>query len=116
MAFQATVIAPISLKPGINIDEGEGAQMLAYGLKTISEQPGFQDCFYGLQLEHPDMLDLLMGRIDHSSLLLTCSRGIQTGIQWTITSDLRTPPNTTLSCRSWEKVSSLARPTCITSA
>ena len=73
MAFQATVIAPISLKPGTTIDEGEGAQMLAYGLKTISEQPGFQDCFYGLQLEHPDMLDLLTGRIYHNSLLLTHS-------------------------------------------
>jgi hypothetical protein len=65
MAFQATEIALIPLKSGTNINEGEGAQMLAYGLKTISEQPGFQDCFYGLQHENPDMLDLLIG----SSLL-----------------------------------------------
>jgi len=82
MAFQATVIAPISLKPGTNIDEGEGAQMLTYGLKTISEQPGFQDCFYGLQHERPDMLDLLIGSLllNHShpdqNIQPTCSQGL----------------------------------------
>jgi len=68
MAFQAIEIAPVPLKPGINIDEGEGAQMVTYGLKTISEQPGFQECFYGLQHEHPDMLDLLIGGSHHTKI------------------------------------------------
>lgn len=57
----ATEIAPIPLKPGTRIDEGDGKKSVEEMFATLKELPGFKFSFYGVQKENPDVMDLVIG-------------------------------------------------------
>lgn len=61
MPSPVTEIATIVLKPDVSIGEGEATQIWQSTLNTVSKQPGFQKYYYGLQIENPKTLSLLVG-------------------------------------------------------
>lgn len=64
MAPQATEIAYITLKPGVEL-EGTSASAQAWqeSIATIQRQEGYQRLYYGRTIESPDILILMIGTI-----------------------------------------------------
>lgn len=57
----ATEIAPLPLKAGTNIDEGDAKMQVQEMFGTLTQQPGFKFSYYGVQKESPDILDVVIG-------------------------------------------------------
>lgn len=63
MANPVTEIVYITLKPDISVDTpGPAANVWQETLSTIASQDGYLGLRYGLQLENPGSLMLLIGR------------------------------------------------------
>ena len=62
MATPVTECAYITLKPGIDLEgDTSEAQVWQESLATIGAQDGYQRCYYGRQLENPNIVMLLIG-------------------------------------------------------
>lgn len=57
-----TEIALITLKSGTSITSGNGAQVWKDILVTLTDQPGYERCFYGTKVEDPTTLVLFVGQ------------------------------------------------------
>jgi hypothetical protein len=57
----ATEIAILPLLPEVDISQGEGLQVVQRMLSTLNQQEGFQGAVYGTQVEHPDLMTLMIG-------------------------------------------------------
>lgn len=53
----------LPLKAGVDLEAGEAKSMWEAALDTISKQQGVKSLFWGRQIEHPDILQLAIGRI-----------------------------------------------------
>lgn len=60
MTDQASKLAFLPLKPDLNLDDGEAKQALDSAFSTIAQQPGFKSLYWGRQIEHPDILQLVI--------------------------------------------------------
>ncbi len=57
-----TECAYITLKSGVDLESGSpDAKVLQDKIATLSKQEGCQTCYWGRQIENPDMLMLLIG-------------------------------------------------------
>jgi hypothetical protein len=61
MPPHATEIAILPLLPDVDISKGDGLKVVQRLLATLKEQSGFKSAVYGLQVEHPDTMTLLIG-------------------------------------------------------
>jgi len=52
----------IPLVAGLDITTGDGKKLIDETLSTIKSQPGCSAIYYGRQLEHPDVLQFLIGK------------------------------------------------------
>ncbi|KAF1988351.1 hypothetical protein K402DRAFT_33564 [Aulographum hederae CBS 113979] len=59
---EASEIALLPLADGVDLSDpkSDGAKILADSLTTISKQKGFRKAYHGTQLEHPDLLVLVV--------------------------------------------------------
>lgn len=61
MSRPVTEVATIVLSPGIDIENGQGAEVWQSTLKIVSSQSGFQTYRYGLHIEDKSILTLTVG-------------------------------------------------------
>jgi len=59
----ATEIAILPLKPGTNLDNDDVKAEWADILGTVKSQPGFSALFLGRQVESPDVVQILIGKL-----------------------------------------------------
>ena len=68
MSYPVTEIAYIPINTNnYNLESGDGKKIWDATLKTISEQKGFKRVSWGLQIEHPDVVQMAIGnsRLSH---------------------------------------------------
>jgi hypothetical protein len=53
----------LPLKAGVDLEAGEAKSIWEAALNTISKQPGVKSLFWGRQIEHPDILQLVVSRM-----------------------------------------------------
>jgi hypothetical protein len=54
-------LAYLPLAPGVDLTTGDHKKSWDAGLKTLSSQKGYRNAFWGRQIEHPEILDLVIG-------------------------------------------------------
>lgn len=62
MSKQATEVAYLPIAPGIDLESGDKAKTWQEGLSLIAAQPGYQAMYWGRQIEHPDIVQLVIGK------------------------------------------------------
>lgn len=62
MAEIVTEIAYVPLKPGVDLESGEGKTIWDATLKTVSEQQEFRQLRWGMQIENPRVASLAVGK------------------------------------------------------
>ncbi|KAF2470414.1 uncharacterized protein BDR25DRAFT_287334 [Lindgomyces ingoldianus] len=60
MSEQTTEIAYIPLASGLDLSSGDTQKMLEETLGTIKSQPGCKSLFWGRQIEHPDVMQMVI--------------------------------------------------------
>lgn len=62
MSSPVSEICYLTLKPGVDIEGStEEAKTWATVLKTIASQDGYQSQYWGRQIEHPEVVVLVIG-------------------------------------------------------
>ncbi|KAH8727141.1 hypothetical protein GQ44DRAFT_128633 [Phaeosphaeriaceae sp. PMI808] len=61
-----TEVVYMHLKPGLDLESGEGAAVLEDSLKVLEKQEGLKTLYYGRQIEHPDILQMVVAWTDIS--------------------------------------------------
>jgi hypothetical protein len=60
---QATEIAYITLKPGVDIEgPGPAGEAWKEAISTLQRTEGYQRCYYGRTMENSDILMLIIGK------------------------------------------------------
>ncbi|ORY03419.1 hypothetical protein BCR34DRAFT_492426 [Clohesyomyces aquaticus] len=60
MPKQATEICIVPVVAGLDLTSGESKKIWHDGLKTITSVPGCLSLFWGRQIEHPDVVDMII--------------------------------------------------------
>lgn len=77
MPRRATEIATLPLLPGTDLTTGEADKTWQAAVSTIASQPGNISVHWGLQVEHPDVVQFVIGEsplsfpsLKHNSLTI----------------------------------------------
>jgi hypothetical protein len=60
MSQAVSEIAILPLHPGVNLESGEDKQILDDTLATIAKQHGFKNMYWGLKVEDPSVLQMVI--------------------------------------------------------
>jgi hypothetical protein len=61
-------LAHFTVKPGTDLQSGDGKATLEHVLETISKQAGCLNVSYGATVENPEDFDMIVGMTIHSLL------------------------------------------------
>jgi hypothetical protein len=61
MSENATEIAYLPMKPGIDLSSGEAKEAWESTLSTIAKQPGCKALYWGRQIENSDTVQMVVG-------------------------------------------------------
>lgn len=62
MSESTAEVAYLPLKAGVGgLDKGDSPKIWNDTLKTVTSQPGCKGAYWGIQIEHPDIIELVVG-------------------------------------------------------
>lgn len=69
MSEPATEICYIPLASGIDLESGDSKLAWQEMLTAIASQPGFKSLYWGRQIEHPDIAQLVICKLSNPAAL-----------------------------------------------